>query len=105
MTENYIKEMIQTRRAIHRRPEVGWTEFETMWIVCSQLQKWGIPYLLGTKVINPSFVMGRYETEVKDAIQRAIRHGVPESFIEETEGYTGAVAIIESVSETIGEKK
>ena len=74
MTENYIKEMIQTRRAIHRRPEVGWTEFETMWIVCSQLQKWGIPYLLGTKVINPSFVMGRYETEVKDAIQRAIRH-------------------------------
>ena len=96
MTENYIREMIQTRRAIHRRPEVGWTEFETMWLVCSQLQKWGIPYLIGTKVINPSFVMGRYETEVKDAVARAIRHGVPESFIEKTEGYTGAVAIIET---------
>ena len=96
MTGNYIKEMIETRRTIHRRPEVGWTEFETMWLVCSQLQKWGIPYLLGTKVINPSFVMGRYVTEVKDAIARAIRHGVPESFIEKTEGYTGAVAIIET---------
>ena len=37
MYENYIDEMIQTRRQIHKRPELGWTEFETMWLVCRQL--------------------------------------------------------------------
>lgn len=96
MSENYIQQMIETRRAIHRRPELGWTEFETMWHVCSHLDRWGIPYLTGTKVINPNFVMGRDETEVKDAIARAVKHGVPESFIEKTQGYTGAVAIIDT---------
>lgn len=30
----YIQDMIQTRRTLHRRPEEGWTEFETMWHVC-----------------------------------------------------------------------
>lgn len=96
MFESYIKEMVETRRALHRRPELGWTEFETTWYVCSHLEKWGIPYLLGTQVINPKFVMGRDEKAVKDAIDRAKKHGVPADFIEKTEGYTGAVAIIET---------
>ena len=96
MYENYIDEMIQTRRQIHKRPELGWTEFETMWLVCRQLEKFGIPYVMGTKVINPKFVMGRYPTEVKDAVERAKKHGVPQSFIDKSEGYTGVVAIIET---------
>ena len=96
MFESYIKEMVETRRALHRRPELGWTEFETTWYVCSHLEKWGIPYLLGTQVINPKFVMGRDEEAVKDAIDRAKKHGVPADFIEKTEGYTGAAAIIET---------
>ena len=96
MTERYLEEMIETRRAIHKRPELGWTEFETMWLVCEKLRQWNIPFLTGTQVINPDFVMGRYETEVKDAIERAQKHGVPASFIEKTEGYTGAVAIIDT---------
>ena len=86
MSEKYIEEMIQTRRALHKRPELGWTEFETMWHICSHLEQWGIPYVLGTKVINPTFVMGRNETEVKDAMERAKKHGVPEAFLEKTEG-------------------
>ena len=71
MSEKYIEEMIETRRALHKRPELGWTEFETMWHICSHLEQWGIPYVLGTQVINPAFVMGRNETEVKDAMERA----------------------------------
>ena len=96
MSEKYIEEMIQTRRALHKRPELGWTEFETMWHICSHLEQWGIPYVFGTKVINPAFVMGRNETEVKDAMERAKKHGVPEAFLEKTEGYTGAAAIIDT---------
>lgn len=94
--QHYFDEMIQARRTLHRRPEEGWTEFETMWYVCSHLDQWGIPYLTGTKVINPKFVMGRNELLVKDAIARALKHGVPQAFIDKTEGYTGAVAIIDT---------
>ncbi len=96
MLTPYIKEAVEYRRAIHRRPEEGWTEFETMWLVCSHLKKWGIPYICGTKAVNPDFVMGRNEVLVKDAIARAIAHGVPQSFIDETEGYTGCFAIIDT---------
>ncbi len=96
MSEKYIEEMIETRRSLHKRPELGWTEFETMWHICSHLDQWGIPYVLGTQVINPAFVMGRNETEVKDAMERAKKHGVPEAFLQKTEGYTGAAAIIDT---------
>ena len=29
--EQYIEEMVATRRKIHQMPEEGWTEFETSW--------------------------------------------------------------------------
>ena len=96
MLDQYIQEAIENRRAIHRRPEEGWTEFETMWRVCRQLKQWNIPYLVGTKVINKDYVMGRNQDLVDDAINRALKQGVPQSFIDETEGYTGAVAIIDT---------
>lgn len=96
MSDKYFDEMITARRTIHRRPEEGWTEFETMWYVCSHLDQWGIPYLTGTKVINPKFAMGRNEQLVKDATARALKQGVPQEFLDKTEGYTGAVAVIDT---------
>lgn len=96
MSDKYFDEMITARRTIHRRPEEGWTEFETMWYVCSRLDQWGIPYLTGTKVINPKFAMGRNEQLVKDAMARALKQGVPQEFLDKTEGYTGAVAVIDT---------
>ena len=96
MSDKYFDEMITARRTIHRRPEEGWTEFETMWYVCSHLDQWGIPYLTGTKVINPKFAMGRNEQLVKDAMARALKQGVPQKFLDKTEGYTGAVAVIDT---------
>ena len=96
MSDKYFDEMITARRTIHRRPEEGWTEFETMWYVCSPLDQWGIPYLTGTKVINPKFAMGRNEQLVKDAMARALKQGVPQEFLDKTEGYTGAVAVIDT---------
>ena len=96
MSDKYFDEMITARRTIHRRPEEGWTEFETMWYVCSHLDQWGIPYLTGTKVINPKFAMGRNQQLVKDAMARALKQGVPQEFLDKTEGYTGAVAVIDT---------
>lgn len=37
--EDYSREICETRRAIHRRPEEGWTEFETTYRVVSTLEK------------------------------------------------------------------
>ena len=97
MNKALLEEMIATRRRIHRRPEEGWTEFETNWLVVERLRAiGGFDILLGTKVIHPAAVMGRNEALVKEAIERALAHGVPQSFIDETEGYTGCVAVLDT---------
>ncbi|MDO5532094.1 amidohydrolase [Sutterella sp.] len=93
----YIEEMIRTRRQIHQRPEEGWTEFETNWLVVERLREIGYTTILqGTKVINPDAVMGRDPKLVEAAIKRALEHGVPQEFIDATEGYTGTVAVLET---------
>lgn len=91
-----IAEMVETRRTLHRRPEEGWTEFETTWFVTQRLRSLGLPVTVGIANIDPKEVLGRDETLVKDAITRALQHGVPQSFIDETGGYTGAVAILDT---------
>ena len=92
----YIEEMVATRRKIHQMPEEGWTEFETSWLITERLRSLGLKPLLGLKVINPDAVMGRDPKLVAEAIERAKSHGVPQSFIDETEGYTGVVAVIDT---------
>ena len=96
MTDAIIESMVADRRRLHRRPEEGWTEFETSWFVTERLRKLGVKALLGTAIINPKAVMGRDPKLVEDAIARALEHGVPQSFIDETEGYTGVVGVLET---------
>ena len=96
MNENYTNEMVQFRRQIHKRPEEGWTEFETMNIVVKRLRELGFKVEMGTKAINPKFVMGRDPELVAKAMQRAKEHGVSQEFLDETEGYTGCVGIWET---------
>ncbi len=93
MNEQYTQEMVQFRRTIHKRPEEGWTEFETMNIVVKRLRELGFKVVMGTKAVNTDFVMGRDPELVQKAMQRAKEHGVSEEFLAETEGYTGCVAI------------
>ena len=38
---NILEEAIQTRRKIHSRPEEGWTEFETSYLVSERLKSLG----------------------------------------------------------------
>ena len=97
MEKQLFDEMIATRRAIHRRPEEGWTEFETTWLIVNRLKEIGYEKILtGLSVINPECVLGRSEATVKAAAERAVARGVPASFIEEIAGYTGAVAVLET---------
>ena len=94
--KQYVEEMIATRRKIHQTPEEGWTEFQTTWLVVERLRALGLKVLLGTQVINPKAVMGRDPKLVEAAVKRALAAGVPQSFIDETGGYPGAVAVLET---------
>ena len=80
MNEAYTTEMVQFRRRIHKRPEEGWTEFETMNIVVNRLRELGFKVVMGTKAVNPNFVMGRNPELVAKAMQRAKDHGAASVF-------------------------
>ena len=80
----YYEEMVRNRRELHKRPEEGWTEFETTYFVVSFLRNLGLPVTVGKANINESEVLGRDPQLVKDGMVRALKHGVPQSFLDET---------------------
>lgn len=44
LTEKYLPYMIETRRYLHKHPEVSYKEFETTKFIKNELDKMGIPY-------------------------------------------------------------
>ena len=96
---SYIPEIIATRRAIHRRPELGWTEFETTALIAARLSSLGIGIRLGREIIAPEAALGRDEAEVQKGIERALRHGASPELIARMEGFTGCVGILETGGE------
>ncbi|MCI6530568.1 MAG: amidohydrolase [Mesosutterella sp.] len=90
----YMPELIETRRRIHRRPETGWTEFETTALVAQRLESLGFEVHLGLEVIDPERVMGRSAEEAQQAEERARRAGVPEELLARMGGYTGCVGVL-----------
>ena len=92
MALDFVKEMVEARRCLHKRPEEGWTEFETTWFIVRRLKALGLQVTIGKANICESEVLGRDPVLVSDAMKRAAAHGVPEDFLKATEGYTGAVA-------------
>lgn len=84
--------LTRLRRAIHRRPEEGWCEFETTRRVTEALEADGFDVRVGTEVVDPEAAMGRDPVKVAAAIDRARAAGVPEAFLERLGGWTGAAA-------------
>ena len=78
------------RRRLHRRPEEGWTEFESTWTVVSALKAMGCEVVTGADLIEPEAVMGRDAAKVEAAQRRALEAGVPEAFLTSLDGWTGA---------------
>lgn len=86
----------QMRRTLHRRPEEGWTEFESTWTVVKALQEMGCTVVTGADLIEPSAVMGRDPEKVEAAVERARKAGVPTGFLDSLEGWTGACTTIDT---------
>lgn len=95
-TEQIIGQMVADRRHIHKRPEEGWTEFETTAFVVERLRALGLEVLTGPRILNTAFAMGRDPALVKAAEDRARRAGVSEALLAEMDGWTGAVAVFDT---------
>ncbi len=92
----YVPEVIETRRTLHKRPELGWTEFETTALVIQRLESLGYRVLYGTEVVKPEAALGRDPALVEAAEKRARAAGVPEEILKRMGGYTGAVGILDT---------
>ena len=79
---NIFEEAIQTRRKFHSRPEEGWTEFETSYLVADRLKTLGWKVAVGLDVIDAEAVLGRDPELVQKAMKRAASQGVPAEFSE-----------------------
>lgn len=82
MAMDFVKEMVEARRCLHKRPEEGWTEFETTWFIAKRLKALGLQVTIGKANICESEVLGRDPVLVSDAMKRAAAHGVPEELSE-----------------------
>ena len=93
---NIFEEAIETRRKIHSRPEEGWAEFETSFLVAERLNSLGWKIFIGTDALDPDKVLGRELNVVEKAMARAAEQGVPADFLEKTQGYTGVVGTFDT---------
>ncbi|MDY6010138.1 MAG: amidohydrolase [Duodenibacillus sp.] len=92
----YHDQLVQIRRQLHQNPEEGWSEFTTTAFIVETLRKYGYEVLLGRKVINPDFCLGREPSVVQAGLERARKNGVSEALLEEMQELTGCVAVLDT---------
>ncbi|MDO4937016.1 MAG: amidohydrolase [Sutterellaceae bacterium] len=92
----YKDQLINIRRQLHTNPEEGWSEFTTNAFIVNTLRGYGYEVLLGKKVVNPDFCLGRDMKVVQAGIERARKNGVSEDLLTEMEELTGCVAVLDT---------
>jgi aminobenzoyl-glutamate utilization protein A len=89
--------LIDLRREFHAHAETGWTEFWTTARIAGILEKLGYEVLAGKEILDIDSVMGRPAEEVIEKnIRRALDQGADPEWIRRLEGYTGAVALLDT---------
>jgi len=97
LADKYGEEVVAIRRDFHKYAEAAWREFRTTSKIAKRLGEAGIPVQLGLDVINPEYVWSYPAQEDLDwHKKRAVEQGGDEGLIQKMNGYTGAVAIIDS---------
>ncbi len=76
LAEEIFDEIVGIRRAIHRHPELGFDEHKTADLICSYLEKWGIPF---KRNVAQTGVVGLIEVDskVKTLLLRADMDALP----------------------------
>ena len=90
--------MIQFRRELHQHAESGWTEFWTTAFVADILKEAGYHIKMGKEILDGPSRMGLPDDDtLKQAAERALKHGASPEYITLMEGgYTGIVADLKS---------
>ncbi|PKL02402.1 MAG: peptidase M20, partial [Synergistetes bacterium HGW-Synergistetes-2] len=88
---------IELRREFHAHAETGWTEFWTTAKIAGILKSLGYQVSVGREILHLDSVMGRpSEDEISDYVERALRQGAAPEWINRMDGYTGAVAVLDT---------
>ena len=91
------EKVIEYRRDFHKYAESAWREFRTTAKVVEVLRNLGYEVAFGKQVIHRESVMGREsEKEIQQQMKRAVNQGGDPEIIKEMEGFTGAVATLDT---------
>lgn len=85
-------DLVSVRRAFHRLPEAGWTEFLTTSRIASELAPLGLQLRFAKDFIRPQCVRGRDEEAVMRALDLAKTLGVPSHLLDAMGSYPGLIA-------------
>ncbi|MFC5278904.1 amidohydrolase [Halorubrum rubrum] len=89
--------LIELRRDLHRRPEIGWREFYTTGRIVEELEDIGPDELyVGREIHREERIRPPTDDQLARARERALETGVDEDVLERVaDGYTGALAVLE----------
>ena len=79
----YIPEMIETRRKLHKHPEIAWTEFLTTQVIVNRVRELGFKTVLGEALFNKDAVLGREPAVVEAAMARSLKLGMDKKLLDE----------------------
>lgn len=85
--------LVDLRRDLHERPEVGWTEFRTTALIAEELDELGYDLALGSEAAPSEDRLGVPDDESLAAAKRRAREeGAPERYLERMGDVTGLFA-------------
>ncbi|NLD96364.1 MAG: M20 family metallo-hydrolase [Synergistaceae bacterium] len=97
MDSSMKQRLVQLRREFHAHAETGWTEFWTTAKIAGILKNLGYQVSVGKEILDLESVMGRpSEDEMAKYIERAVHQGADPEWIKRMDGYTGAVAVLDT---------
>ncbi|PVZ84748.1 amidohydrolase [Serratia sp. S1B] len=96
MSNPAAEQLQQWRRQFHQLPEIGWSEFVTTATLIITLRGMGFTVLPGKSFLDRGSILGRRQQDVDAGISRAQAAGVAPALLEEMDGLTGCVALLDT---------
>ncbi|WP_058910089.1 amidohydrolase [Entomohabitans teleogrylli] len=90
------QKLVEWRRTFHQFPEPGWEEFVTTGTLIPLLREMGLEVKAGPAIICRESILGRNVKQVEAAIATARQHGISQDLLDEMDGLTGCMAILDS---------
>ena len=95
--EDYREELVALRRDFHKYAESGWAEYRTTAKIIQHLRAHGLEPKFGPGVLNLDHAWAYPgEDTVRGHMARAVEQGADPVLVEQMQGGTGAVAVIET---------